>query len=131
MSKDKLLSDEELATKLIRIAKGIGKTYDDSIDAKLEQSMLNLINTQKRLYAESEKLKEQEPLIKDEKIRKVVRAWAEVNAISRAKFDRHINGFSACGDGHNLLSMISFDDFVFMFVDGEYYTIDELCGEEK
>ena len=58
MSKDKLLSDEELATKLIRIAKGIGKTYDDSIDAKLEQSILNLINTQKRLYAESEKLKE-------------------------------------------------------------------------
>ena len=73
-----------------------------------------------------------EPLIKDEKVRKAVRAWAEANAISRAQFDRCINGFSACGDGHNLLLMISFfDDFVFMFVDGEYYTIDELCGEEK
>ena len=34
-------------------------------------------------------------------------------------------------DGHNLLSMISFDGFVFMFVDGKYYTIDELCGEEE
>ena len=53
MSKDKLLSDEELATKLIVVAKGIGKSYDDSIDAKIEQSMISIINTQKRLYAES------------------------------------------------------------------------------
>ena len=72
-----------------------------------------------------------EPLIKDEKIRKAVRAWAEANEISQAQFDRYTSGFSASDDGHNLLSMISFDGFVFMFVDGKYYTIDELCGEEK
>lgn len=72
-----------------------------------------------------------EPLIKDEKIRKAVRAWAEANEISQAQFDRYTSGFSASDDGHNLLSMISFDGFVFMFVDGEYYTIDELCGEEE
>ena len=72
-----------------------------------------------------------EPLIKDEKIRKAVRAWAEANEISQAQFDRYISGFSASDDEHNILSMISFDGFVFMFVDGEYYTIDELCGEEE
>ena len=72
-----------------------------------------------------------EPLIKDEKIRKAVRAWAEANEISQAQFDRYTSGFSASEDDHNLLSMISFDGFVFMFVDGKYYTIDELCGEEE
>ena len=72
-----------------------------------------------------------EPLIKDEKIRKAIRAWAEANEISQAQFDRYTSGFSASDAGHNLLSMISFDGFVFMFVDGEYYTIDELCGEEE
>ena len=72
-----------------------------------------------------------EPLIKDEKIRKAIRAWAEANEISQAQFDRYTSGFSASDDGHNLLSMISFDGFVFMFVDEKYYTIDELCGEEE
>ena len=72
-----------------------------------------------------------EPLIKDEKVRKAVRAWAEANEISQAQFDRYISGFSASDDGHNILSMISFDGFVFMFVDGKIYTIDELCGDEE
>ena len=72
-----------------------------------------------------------DPLIKDEKIRKAVRAWAEANEISQAQFDRYISGFSASDDEHNILSMISFDGFVFMFVDGKIYTIDELCGEEE
>ena len=72
-----------------------------------------------------------EPLIKDEKIRKAVRAWAEANEVSQAQFDRYISGFSASDDGHNILSMISFDGFVFMFVDGKIYTIAELCGEEE
>ena len=83
------------------------------------------------LNADWEDYKPAEPLIKDEKIRKAVRAWAEANEISQAQFDRYTSGFSASDDGHNLLSMISFDGFVFMFVDGEYYTITELCGEEE
>ena len=72
-----------------------------------------------------------DPLIKDEKIRKAVRAWAEANEISQAQFDRYISGFSASDDEHNILSMISFDGFVFMFVDGKIYSIAELCGEEE
>ena len=73
----------------------------------------------------------EEPLIKDEKIRKAVRAWAEANEISQAQFDRYTSGFSASDDGHNILSMISFDGFVFNCEDGKYYTITELCGEEE
>lgn len=82
------------------------------------------------LNADWEDYTPKEPLIKQEKIRKAVRAWAEANEISQAQFDRYTSGFSASDAGHNFLSMISFDGFVFMFVDGEYYTIDELCGEE-
>ena len=83
------------------------------------------------LNQEWEDYEPKEPLIKDEKIRKAVRAWAEANEISQAQFDRYISGFSASDDGHNILSMISFDGFVFMFIDGKYYTIDELCGEKE
>lgn len=83
------------------------------------------------LNADWEDYKPVEPLIKDEKIRKAVRAWAEANEISQAQFDRYTSGFSASDDGHNILSMISFDGFVFNCADGEYYTIAELCGEEE
>lgn len=60
-----------------------------------------------------------------------VRAWADANEISQAQFDRYTSGFSASDDGHNILSMISFDGFVFNCEDGKYYTIAELCGEEE
>lgn len=83
------------------------------------------------LNADWEDYEPKEPLIKDEKIRKAVRAWAEANEISQAQFDRYTSGFSAGDDGHNLLSMISFDGFVFNCEDGKYYTINELCGDEE
>lgn len=72
-----------------------------------------------------------EPLIKDEKIRKAVRAWAEANEISQAQFDRYTSRFSGRDAGNNFLSMISFDGFVFNCEDRKYYTIAELCGEEE
>ena len=93
---------------------------ENKVDRKTYQSLSEL-NDEWEDY--------KEPLIKDEKIRKAVRAWAEANELSQAQFDRYTSGFSASDDDHNLLSMISFDGFVFMFVDGKYYTIDELCGE--
>ena len=71
------------------------------------------------------------PLIKDEKIRKAVRAWAEINSIESVIYaERHDR--SLC----NLLD-IGEDDYSIDFVgwiptlkDGEEYTIAELCGEE-
>ena len=97
---------------------------ENDFDRKTYQSLAELNN-------EWEDYAPKEPLIKQEKIRKAVRAWAEANEISQAKFDRRMSGFSASDAGHNFLSMISFDGFVFNCEDGEYYTIDELCGEEE
>lgn len=102
-------------------------------DKYLEDHEVDLLNgeklTLKSLADSFDDVKE--PLIKDKKIRKAVRAWAETNEISQAQFDRQISGFSTSDAEHNILSMISFDGFVFMFVDGKIYTIDELCGEDK
>lgn len=97
---------------------------ENDFDRKTYQSLAEL-NDEWEDYAPKE------PLIKQEKIRKAVRAWAEANEISQAKFDRSTSGFSASDAGHNFLSMISFDGFVFNCEDGEYYTIAELCGEEE
>ena len=102
----------------------LNKYEENEVDRKTYQSLSELND-------DWEDYEPKEPLIKDEKVRKAVRAWAEANEISQAQFDRYTSGFSASDDGYNLLSMISFDGFVFMFVDGKYYTIDELCGEEE
>lgn len=71
--------------------------------------------------------KRKEPLIKDKKIRKAVRAWAEAIKINRCKYDEFWKSFR-------------FDNCTICFK-GEYnfdgledeglYTIAELCGEEE
>ena len=72
-----------------------------------------------------------EPLIKDEKIRKAVRAWAEANEIgdTRVFCGLHDNGFDT-GDIY-----IDFNRAVYVVETGikrgKSYTIDELCGEEE
>ena len=70
-----------------------------------------------------------EPLIKDEKIRKAVRAWAEALKENTIRFDGFSQGFSF-GDG-NEYSVINFDGYVFDLEEGKKYTIAELCGEEE
>ena len=81
------------------------------------------------LIADWEDVEPAEPLIKDEKIRKAVRAWAEALKENTIRFDMVSQGFSF-GDG-NVYSSINFDGFVFDLVDGKKYTIAELCGEEE
>ena len=68
-----------------------------------------------------------EPLIKDEKIRKAVRAWAEVNDITE---------INVSSSGYELWGGI--DDWCIHFGGNPFkdikplkYTIDELCGEEE
>lgn len=77
-------------------------------------------------------IKPAEPLIKDEKIRKAVRAWAEAVEVNDNKvaFNRYSNGFSYM-ENEGLFSNINFDGRAFNFVDGKLYTIAELCGEEE
>ena len=102
-------------------------------DKYLEDHEVDLLNGEKlTLKSLADSFDDiEEPLIKDKKIRKAIRVWAEANEISQAQFDRQISGFLASDDGHNFLSMISFDGFAFNCEDGKYYTIAELCGEEE
>lgn len=76
------------------------------------------------LYAKWEDVKE--PLIKDEKVRKAVKAWADVNKIKKCECKEEMH-------------CITFETERGMFISFEYadpitpeghYTIAELCGDE-
>lgn len=78
-------------------------------------------------YKPAEEIKPAEPLIKDERIRKAVRSWAEANKINKCK----------CSDETHC---ITFETERGMFISFEYadpippegnFTITELCGEEE
>ena len=69
-----------------------------------------------------------EPLIKDEKIRKAVRAWAE--ALGLQEVYCASNGYEIYGGIDDWV--IQFEGEPFPFADiNKLYTIDELCGEEE
>jgi hypothetical protein len=74
-----------------------------------------------------------EPLIKDEKIRKAVRAWAEACSFARIYFDEYHNAFRNINDvGFTTISFLrDVDEDILPLEDGEVYTIAELCGEEE
>lgn len=65
-----------------------------------------------------------EPLIKDERIRRAVRAWAEANDIERVWHE-----YSSCWLRGNGL-VIAMENEVTELGQGNY-SIDELCGEEE
>lgn len=75
------------------------------------------------LNEEWEDYKTQEPLIKDEKIRKAVRAWAEACNVERCQYDGD-GDFATRWHGIKL-------DGSGMELDEGHYTIAELCGEEE
>lgn len=71
-----------------------------------------------------------EPLIKDEKIRKAVRAWAEACCIETVEYDEYWVSFRRDD------KTISFKDEdrclgFYELENSRDYTIDELCGEEE
>ena len=71
-----------------------------------------------------------EPLIKDEKIRKAVRSWAEANDITEINVAS--NGYELWGGDDDWCIHFSGDGFVnpFECIKPQQYTIAELCGEE-
>lgn len=75
-----------------------------------------------------------EPLIKDEKIRKAVRAWAELydNSVIRVHIgEDYISLFKDEVNGYSSSVGIDLSPDVFReLIDTHYYTIAELCGEE-
>ena len=87
------------------------------------------------LNAEWEDAQPAEPLIKDEKVRKVVRAWAEANDVSRVSCDscvahkKYMLRFSATElFNEPIIELYSASEESLW--DDEHYTIAELCGEE-
>lgn len=87
------------------------------------------------IIAEMDYHPEQEPLIKDEKIRKAVRAWAEAeNCTSEMNLYYTLNRQEKYIIFHNPqtgseLQLCDFDSPVFQEI--REYTIAELCGEKE
>ena len=81
-----------------------------------------------KLNEEWEDYKPAEPLIKDEKIRKAVRAWAEAQGLTEVYLAS--NGYEVYGGVDDWV--MQFKGEPFPFADkNRLYTIAELCGEEK
>ena len=77
---------------------------------------------------------EKEPLIKDEKIRKAVRTWAEALDTESCSFraDHDIFDFIGCGANYLRFDMSDgFDTYKLEDIPNGYYHIAELCGEEE
>lgn len=107
------------------ITGGLGEMLDKHIKRNnLNKSEFIREAVAAKLEAEMQK----EPLIKDEKIRKAVRAWADANNITQVSHDAGWNALR-CTD-----FVIAFD-YDFDRHDGlkdmKSYTIAELCGEEE
>lgn len=84
-------------------------------------------NSLSELNSEWEDYEPKEPLIKDEKVRKAVRAWAEANEIGGCVCKEEIH----CITFETERGMfISFENADPIPPEGNY-TIDELCGEEE
>lgn len=92
------------------------------------------VTSLKELNESFEDYKQAEPLIKDEKIRKAVRAWAEANVRDLFKvINEHFNCCKIIGykDGGNTsCDKIEFSITIAGADKNYYYTLDELCGEE-
>lgn len=111
------------------------KAYEQS-KSTLDQThfVLDEYETLAKLNEEWEDYKPTEPLIKDEKIRKAVRAFSE--AIQEKK---HILVIKECGlgraefsNGANYWIRLPLDvETMDALEDRTYYTIAELCGEEE
>ena len=92
----------------------------DDIERETYQSLTEL-------NADWEDYVQKEPLIKDEKVRKAVRAWAEANGIGGCICKEEIH----CITFETERGMfISFENADPIPPEGNY-TIDELCGEEE
>lgn len=80
---------------------------------------------------EYEAYKPVEPLIKDEKIRKAVRAWADAGGLEHfTVVNEHFNCCKIMGRKYNRVSKI---EFLATIPNATHrtYTIAELCGEEE
>lgn len=85
------------------------------------------------LNEEWEDYKPTEPLIKDEKVRKAVRAWAEANNLDGASYYTsshhwYLRSFNHREQGIDFWLNLEDESNL---TENKYYTITELCGEEE
>jgi hypothetical protein len=107
------------------VAHGAGKYITEFAVESEDGSEIATYSTIEELLEYWETYKPTEPLIKDEKIREVIRTWMLVNGVSELTY---INDENSLQDIFR--NSISFNR-VLDLKDGEHYTIDELCGEEE
>lgn len=81
--------------------------------------------------SEWEDYKPKEPLIKDEKIRKAVRAWAEACGAKQIKYSIAPNQYYDADMGTGFSIKFLAKPVEVYLEDGKIYTIAELCGEEE
>lgn len=72
-----------------------------------------------------------EPLIKDEKIRKAVRAWAEACGAKQIKYSVTLNQYYDADMGTGFSIKFLTKPVEAYLEEGKLYTIAELCGEEE
>ncbi len=94
----------------------------DSVDRNTYQSLSELND-------EWEDYEPKDPLIKDEKIRKAVRAWAEVNNFLDEVEVHSLTAGTRFSIGHYDIEFLGY--FIYDLEYNKKYTIDELCGEEE
>ena len=95
-------------------------------------SVICSYKTLAELNEEWEDYEPKEPLIKDEKIRKVVRAWAEANGFNADYYEFNIKTLPAgtrFSVEHYDIEFIGF--FIYDLQTENSYTIAELCREEE
>jgi hypothetical protein len=105
-------------------------TYDDGI-----KYGHHIYYSLAELNEEWEDYKPKDPLIKDEKVRKAVRAWADANVHTLIQYNiaKDCLYFLSGTDYSDTSISISFDE-VDVFKELEHrrtYTLAELCGEEE
>lgn len=90
-------------------------------------------NSLAELNEEWEDYEPKEPLIKDEKIRRAIRAWAEANRIDELVYYRssHYWYLRASNDHDQSIDFWLSYDRKPELIENKRYNIDELCGEDK
>lgn len=105
----------------------LARTVDTVLDGGDSPSWRDVLYEVQEMLAEAE-TRETEPLIKDDKIRKAVRAWAEANNAGRVDIQ---NNYCLSTEDDTDIDIV-FASPIFKDIDSNVsYTITELCGEEE
>lgn len=105
----------------------INKDHFECVDLDCVPSYFSL----SELLNEWEDYGPKEPLIKDEKIRKAIRAWAEVVGEKTFIVSYNMEHHDCCIYTGNLSDTATIDFGTDLNLKEGRYTIDELCGEEE